>query len=376
MSFVLSKKSSADEMLQERSFLAGFWREVLLKAKALSASDIHIESLKSGLQIRYRVNGSLIKETEKIVQTASIQLVDKFKEISGLDLSSKSKLQDASFSAELTDSTYRVCLSPGFQYGECLVTRIIDNSKVPQLSKLSLSKKAYGDISWAIKEKQGLILVTGPTGSGKSTTLQACIAALDSGSKKIIAIENPPERLLEGVVHEKITESFDWADSIKAAMRQDPDVILVGEVRDARSAKLAIEASQTGHLVLSTLHANNVSQTVSRLLTLGIEKHLIADNLLLVSAQRLLKTLCRCKVPYKDMRIKSDTGCSACDFLGYSGRTLILEYCLRPKAELIYEFSEKNFSKHLSQSLELETKKLVELGVIDARIVQPVGELR
>ena len=371
MAFELTRAPSPDEVLSEKGFFSNFWRKVFLYASQVKASDIHIESLKSGLQVRIRVKGSLIRPFDLVDEREAVQLVDKFKEISGLDTSTKKVLQDTSFSLALTNATYRVSLSPGFQFGECAVLRIIDNGDIPRLENLALPQSAKTDILWALDQKQGLFLVTGPTGSGKSTTLQACIAAMDYKEKKIISIENPPERILDGIVHESITSRYSWGDAIKGAMRQDPDVILVGEVRDKESAKLAIEAAQTGHLVLTTLHTNNVPATVTRLITLGIEKYLIADALLFVSAQRLLKALCECKVSENGLFKRRKEGCQLCKFTGYKGRIPILEYCLTPDPDLIFNFDQKKFAKILKQDLSSETQKLINEGTIDYRVDQP-----
>lgn len=370
--FQLTRPPSADEILSERGFFSGYWRKIFLYASKSKASDIHIESLKSGLQVRIRVKGTMLSPFDKIIDPSEcVQLVDKFKELAGLDTSTKRILQDTSFSLGLTNSTYRVSLSPGFQHGECSVLRIIDNTDLPSLEKLLLPENVKKDILWALDQKQGLFLITGPTGSGKSTTLQACIASINYAEKKIISIENPPERILPGVIHETITSSYSWTDAIKGAMRQDPDVILVGEVRDKESAKLAIEAAQTGHLVLTTLHTNNVPATVTRLITLGIEKHLIADALLFVSAQRLLKCLCSCKIQVSTAHWKrNQEGCHLCNSTGYSSRIPILEYCLTPDPDLIYGFDQKEFSKILKQDLHSETLRLIENGIVDYRLAE------
>lgn len=376
MAFDTTKPPTPDEMLAEKGFLTIFWKRVFLKGQELKASDIHIESLKSGLQVRLRVKGSLVMPFDVIKDRSEmVQLVDKFKEICALDTSNKRILQDSSFSLDLTNSTYRVSLSPGFHYGECAVLRIISNDELPSLEKLILPSSAKEDMKWALRQKQGLFLVTGPTGSGKSTTLQACIGAMNYQEKKIISIENPPERILPGVIHESITNKFGWKEAIKGAMREDPDVIFVGEIRDQESAKLAVEASQTGHLVLSTLHTNNVPATVTRLLTLGVEKHLIADALLFISAQRLLKVLCvSCKQKEGNFS-KKGLGCHNCQGNGYSGRIPILEYCLTPNADLIFNFEHKAFARILKQDLTSETRRLINEGIVDYRLL-PKEELQ
>ncbi len=369
MSLELSYAPSSDEILSEKNFFSTFWRDIFLSADDSSASDIHVESLKSGLQIRFRIHGELLLTEEVLDKHDAHTLVDKLKEIAKLDLTDKSRLQDGSFRISLTKSSYRISFSPGFEFGECAVLRIIRDESLPNLEMMKLSAKAIADLRWAIEQKQGLILVTGPTGSGKSTTLQACIGALDCTRKKVISIEDPPERIISGVIHERITPYFNWTSAIKGAMRQDPDVILIGEIRDKESAKLAMEASQTGHLVLSTLHTNDVPSTVNRLLTLGVERYLIADSLLLVSAQRLLQKLCEdCKIRM-DSHFKKGPGCSRCKGTGYTGRIPIFEYCIQPSPNLIYEFDQGEFSKILRQTLKSETSILIQEGLVDYRIL-------
>ena len=373
MVFVTTKSSSPDAIVSERGFLASFWRRIFKEAKERQASDIHLESLQSGLQVRLRRKGILIEPFDRILNhNDGVQIVDKLKEIAQLDLTNKSVLQDTSFSLSLTNSRYRLSLSPGFQHGECAVLRIINNDDRMSLDRLNLEKDVTKDIVWALNEKQGLFLVTGPTGSGKSSTLQAAIAEIDHKERKIISIENPPERILPGVVHEEVTNQYGWSESIKGALRQDPDVILIGEIRDKESAKLAVEAAQTGHLVFSTLHTNDVPGTISRLLTLGVERHLIADALLFVSAQRLLKKLCQCKTPYNQFFKRSQNGCERCDGTGYSGRFAILEYCLKPNPDLIYRYNPKEFANILKRNLLEETIKCVHKGIVDYRLAGTV----
>ena len=321
MRFPIATPATPDKMLADYGYTTMFWRDIFKEADEKRASDIHVGSLAEGLVIFLRLNGCLVQIRKAITDVSeAVMLVDRLKEICCLDTTTKKNLQDASFTLKETNSTYRISLSPGYQYGECAVLRIIRNSEIPKLDLLRLSAKAYKDIALALKHKRGLFLVTGPTGSGKSTTLQACIASMDAGKKKIISIENPPERLLPGVFYENITASYGWSEAIKGAMRQDPDVILVGEIRDQESAKLAVEASQTGHLVLSTLHANSVGATVKRLMTLGVDPHMVANELLFVAAQRLLEKLCK-------------------------------------------------FYTQLAQSLHGETKKLVETGEVEAHLL-------
>lgn len=375
MTLELTKSSSPDDLVSENNYFSQFWRNLFSKANELSVSDIHVESLRQGLVIRFRIHGKIFRQETIEDRYDAVAIVDKLKEISKLRLTDKSSLQDSSFRLSHTKSTYRISLSPGYEFGECAVLRIIRDDDIPTLEKLKLAPNVLADLSLALSQKQGLILVTGPTGSGKSTTLQACIGSIDRSSKKVISIEDPPERIIPDAIHEKITHSYNWTSAIKGAMRQDPDVILIGEIRDKESAKLAMEAAQTGHLVLSTLHANDVPSTVNRLMILGVEKYLIADSLLLVSAQRLLQKLCEeCKIKDDLGCRKGEKSCFNCHNIGYSGRIPILEYCIKPHSDLIYNFNQIEFTKILRQTLIAETTKLVIEGLVDYRVLNSFKE--
>lgn len=365
----VTQKKSADEIINEPHFYYVFWKNVFRQANEIKASDIHVEPVKSGIEVRARTNGKMVLldkfERPEISQT----MIDKLKYICGLDLAKKTILQDDSMRLDMFSSTYRISLSPGHMYGENIVLRIIRDEELPSLDMLRMDKGVIDDIKNAVHQKQGLFLITGPTGSGKSTTLQAAIMTIDRVGNKVISIENPPEREIPGVRHEKITDEFTWKDAIKGAMRQDPDVILIGEIRDRESAELAIEASQTGHLVLSTLHTNDVPTTVERLMMLGVERHHIADSAIFISAQRLVNVLCEaCKKKGKRYYERNHEGCEICKNKGYIGRRAILEYCAKPDPELIYKYDKQAFRESLNQTLGTELEKLIEQGIVDERM--------
>lgn len=373
--FSIGSSRTSSEVLTKNDFFSGFWSDVFLKASELNSSDLHIEPDRYGLNIRLRVDGVLIKLKQFPERILTAQLVVRLKEICKLDVSVRDEVQDGDFELLKTKSRYRVTLSPT-KFGESFVFRIIKDGDIPRLDQLNLSEGAMSDLKAALLHTQGFICVTGPTGSGKSSTLQACLMQLDLKKQKVITIEDPIERIIPGVCQQQITQKVSWAKAIKAAMRQDPDVILVGEIRDLKSAQLAFSAAQTGHLVLSTLHTNNVEGTVDRLISLGVERHLVAENLLYVSAQRLIPTLCNtCKEPSDGKEVGAATykiglGCKVCNQTGISGRIPILEYAFKPRPDAIRSFDKSLFQRELKTTLRKELKRLVMSGIADQRAIK------
>lgn len=367
-----AKARSADELLSKKDFQSRFWIDVFLKANEINASDIHIEQIKDGLLVRFRVQGELLQFIEYKEEFSLVRnLINRLKHVCSLDLSVNDEAQDRSVSFEVTNSRYRIALSPSV-FGENFVFRIIRDEYIPKLSDLFLPKETEADLRYAMNQKQGFICITGPTGSGKSTTLQSILMELDREKKKVITIENPVERIIPSTLQKEITHKVSWKTAIKMALREDPDIILIGEIRDRESAELALEAAQTGHLVFSTLHTNDVAGIVDRLLGLGVEKRLIADNLLFVSAQRLIQRLCsNCKVKLADgYYIKGDgcENCSAKGVKGIKGRLPIVEYSFYPTPESIIEFDKKNFeSTQVKKTLQAECQRWIEAGEVDER---------
>lgn len=369
--FELQRPYTANDLFNKGDFLSWFWRDLFLKASEKNASDIHVEPFLGNLRIRCRVNGELVVIGAFNKEELIDQLIIRLKEIAGLDVSTKNKVQDAAFELTPTKSRYRVALAPSY-FGESLVFRIIKEDELPSLKSCNLSETAEKDLRLALIQKQGFICVTGPTGSGKSTTLQACLMALDVAKCKVITLEDPIERRLPGICQQEISEHVTWTSGIKTALRQDPDIIFIGEIRDRKSAELAFEAAQTGHLVLSTLHTNDVAGTVDRLIGLGVERHIIAENLLFVSAQRLLPKLCpSCKILEMDTSYGRGKGCDDCDHQGIKGRIPILEYVVKPTPQQIYTFNKEAFcASQLKQSLYGETKRLVDLGLVEQHLLK------
>lgn len=367
-----AKARSADELLSKKDFQSRFWIDVFLKANEINASDIHIEQIKDGLLVRFRVQGELLQFIEYKEEFSLVRnLINRLKHICSLDLSVNDEAQDRSVSFEVTNSRYRIALSPSV-FGENFVFRIIRDEFIPKLSELYLPQETETDLRYAMNQKQGFICITGPTGSGKSTTLQSILMELDREKKKVITIENPVERIIPSTLQKEINHKVSWKTAIKMALREDPDIILIGEIRDRESAELALEAAQTGHLVFSTLHTNDVAGIVDRLLGLGVEKRLIADNLLFVSAQRLIQRLCsNCKVKLADGYYIKGDGCEHCSakgVKGIKGRLPIVEYSFYPTPESIIEFDKKNFeSTQVKRTLQAECRRWIEAGEVDER---------
>jgi type II secretory ATPase GspE/PulE/Tfp pilus assembly ATPase PilB-like protein len=366
----IARPQSPDEILNKRDLQSSFWRGVFISADELDASDIHIECEKGLLKVRCRIQGELveIKRSEQS-RDATRDLINRLKQICRMNVTVDDEAQDKSISFELTKSRYRIALSPTV-FGENFVFRIIKDEAIPSLKNLFLPEKTLAHLKDSINQKQGFICITGPTGSGKSTTLQSILMELDRKKKKVITIENPVERIIPDTMQKEISSKVGWKTAIKMALREDPDIILIGEIRDAESAELALEAAQTGHLVFSTLHTNDVAGIVDRLIGLGIDKRLVADNLLFVSAQRLVQRLCPgCKIKTEDGNYIRGKGCSDClkkGTAGIKGRLPVVEYSYLPDADSILSFNKESFiKKQLKTSLAQEVRRWVRLGEVD-----------
>ena len=321
---------------------------VFEQALRTRASDIHIEPQEKQLRIRFRIDGVLHVQTEadaKIAGAVALRL----KLMSGLDISEKRLPQDGRFAVRLKDGTVDVRISTlPAQYGESVVMRLLSQSSgMLELERLAMPEPMLAALRRAIDKPSGMILVTGPTGSGKTTTLYAALNALNSTERKIITVEDPVEYRLPGLnqvqVMEKIDMTFDRV--LRSALRQDPDVILVGEMRDKTTAEIGLRAAMTGHLVLSTLHTNDAASTPARLIDMGVPRWMVALSLQLVAAQRLVRTLCAsCATPHdpnpqelawlkrelgdevEGKPLRYGRGCSECNHTGFKGRTGVYEF--------------------------------------------------
>jgi MSHA biogenesis protein MshE len=323
-------------------------------AVQVGASDIHIEPLESGLQIRVRVDGVLQTQTqaEKRIGAA---LAQRIKLMAGLDISEKRLPQDGRFSVRLKDKTIDVRLSTmPSTYGESVVMRLLSlEGGVRSLDTVGMPPDMLRRYRQLLGRTSGLILVTGPTGSGKSTSLYASLAELNSSELKIITVEDPVEYRLPGITQVQVNDKIDLSFSkvLRATLRQDPDVILVGEMRDAETAEIGLRAAITGHLVFSTLHTRDAVSTPFRLLDMGVPPYMVATSLQAVIAQRLVRVNCEvCSEPHApdaqeqawldgllapgvSLQPRRGRGCSACNGTGYAGRVGVYEM-LEMDAEL------------------------------------------
>jgi len=323
-----------------------FTNVLLADAIRLKASDVHIEPQKSAVIIRYRIDG-IMREIMKTDKHVHASLVSRIKVISNMDISIRRKPQDGRSQVRFRDKSYdlRVSTIPT-SYGEKVTIRILDQSRAGmRLEELGISDRALRDFMEVMSRPQGIILVTGPTGSGKSSTLYACLNRLNSPSVNIITVEDPVEFDISGINQVQINPQagITFAAGLRSILRQDPDIVMVGEIRDTETASIAFQAGQTGHLVLSTLHANDATSAVTRLLDLGVEAFLISASLVAVVGQRLVRRMCQeCKVPDplspqilkqllpyigtdKKATFWKGAGCEDCQYTGYSGRLGLFE---------------------------------------------------
>ena len=319
------------------------------------ATDIHIEPFKSYTRIRIRVNGDLI-ELMNISNVVHNSLITRIKIISGMNIAEKRVPQDGRFSQTVDGQLLDVRVSNlPMVYGEKCVIRILatGDMSVRKITDLGMNEFNYEIFSRCLKVPQGVFLVTGPTGSGKSTTLYAALGELSKPNVNVITVEDPVEKKIEGVnqcqVNTKAGMTF--AAALRSILRQDPDIIMIGEMRDSETASIAIRAAITGHLVLSTLHTNDAASTVTRLVDMGVMAYMVASSLIGICAQRLVKKLCdECKTPRystdeenalmsitEPVTIYDACGCPKCNNTGYTGRTAIHEMlvCTPEKSRLI-----------------------------------------
>ena len=320
---------------------------VFEEAMRSRASDIHIEPQDRTLRVRFRIDGVLHVQMEADAKIASA-LALRLKLMSGLDISEKRLPQDGRFAIKVRNNMVDVRISTmPTQYGESVVMRLLNqNTGLLGLDRLNMPPRTLERLRHAVRRPSGMVLVTGPTGSGKTTTLYAALAELNTTEKKIITVEDPVEYRLPGInqvqVHEKIDLTFERV--LRSALRQDPDIVLVGEMRDQTTAEIGMRAAITGHMVLSTLHTNDVISTPIRLLDMGVPRYMVALSLQLVLAQRLVRVICEnCAEPHTPaphehewLRFElGDTvgqrkylhgkGCANCGGTGYNGRTGVYE---------------------------------------------------
>ncbi|MBI3610980.1 MAG: Flp pilus assembly complex ATPase component TadA [Nitrospirae bacterium] len=337
------------QSLEERSRLAPVVRLanlMMTKAIKLRASDIHIEPFQRDFRVRYRIDG-MLKEDLRLPKWIQGALISRMKILGKLDIAERRMPQDGAVRVRSDNREIDLRLSTlPTQYGEKMVIRVLDQGRVVvSLDSLGVSPKNQSQIRALLRRKQGIILVTGPTGSGKTTTLYAMIHALRDEVTNITTVEDPIEYNLEGINQVQVNADIGltFAHCLRSILRQDPNVILIGEIRDLETAEIAFRAAMTGHLVLSTVHTNDAPSTITRLIDLGVPRYLVASLVMGVIAQRLVRCVClRCKtvmpppveslvslkIPLDSVKTASfyyGKGCSYCNYLGYQGRMGLFE---------------------------------------------------
>ncbi len=319
---------------------------IISEAVQMRASDIHVEPFEDRIRIRYRIDGSLI-ERDSPPKRLLGALLSRFKIMANMDISEKRRPQDGRIKTRMGSKEFdlRVSILPT-NHGQAVVMRILDRDNIKiGIRNLGFSDDNYRSFQNIIRRPNGIFLVTGPTGSGKTTTLYSALGELNRPDRKIITAEDPVEYYLPGINQVEVKHSigFDFAKIIKAMLRQAPNVILVGEIRDTETGEMAVQASLTGHLVFSTLHTNDAPGSITRLIDMGVQPFLVASSLMAVMAQRLVRVVCKkCREPYQPTPDEIDyfeltdeeisegewvkgKGCNACQHTGYSGRRAVLE---------------------------------------------------
>jgi general secretion pathway protein E len=371
----LSQEGNIDEDDEESSAVLKLIDIILKSAIYIGASDIHIEATEKSCIVRERVDG-MLRQSFTFDKDIFNPLSSRMKLLSNLDIAEKRKPQDGRFSASIAnrDFDFRVSTLPTI-YGESIVLRILDKSKAMiRLEDAGMSKFCYDRFSESIKVPYGIVLVTGPTGSGKTTTLYGALNAIKDVKDKIITVEDPVEYQMSGLqqVQVRANVGLGFADALRSILRQDPDKIMIGEIRDKETLRIAIQAALTGHLVLSTLHTNDAISAVTRILDMGIEEYLVSGALVAIQAQRLVRKICTyCKketvLPeslLKDVKqylpenpiFYVGEGCKECGFSGYAGREMISE---------VLTISE-TFSRMIARNASKEemTKQAMEEGFV------------
>lgn len=340
----LAQEGKADEKSDESPAVLKLIDVILKSAIFAGASDIHIEAMEINCIVRIRVDG-ILRQSFTFDKDIFNPLASRMKLLSNLDIAEKRKPQDGRFSATVSKKAFdfRVSTLPTI-FGESIVLRILDKSKAMiRLEDAGMSKFCYDRFSEAIKVPYGIVLVTGPTGSGKTTTLYGALNAIKDVKDKIITVEDPVEYQMAGLqqVHVNANIGLSFADALRSILRQDPDKIMIGEIRDKETLRIAIQAALTGHLVLSTLHTNDAISAVTRILDMGIEEYLVSGALVAIQAQRLVRKICtHCKrEAVLDLALRKSVeqylpenptfyigeGCKECGLTGYAGREMISE---------------------------------------------------
>lgn len=343
---------SLDDINETTAPVINLVNTIIKTALQKRVSDIHLETSEKGIKIKYRIDGVLYPATDLLDAQYQSSLMTRIKVMAELDIAEKRKAQDGRFKLRIKnkDIDFRVSILPSI-HGEDIVIRVLDKHSINQehgehnLESLGFDKAISSKLRRYIREPYGMVLITGPTGSGKTTTLYAALNELNTGEEKIITIEDPVEYQLENIVQIPVNnkKNMDFASGLRSILRHDPDKIMVGEIRDHETANIAVQSALTGHMIFSTVHANNVFDVLSRFVYLGVEINGFATALNCVVSQRLVRKLCvYCKqkqtinegglllseqefMEYKDHIWYEAKGCSHCNDTGYYGRTTVTE---------------------------------------------------
>jgi type II secretory ATPase GspE/PulE/Tfp pilus assembly ATPase PilB-like protein len=315
---------------------------ILNQAVLVNASDVHLEPLACGLRVRYRRDG-LLEDICSIMAREAQRILTRIKVLAKLDIAEKRIPQDGKFyfTTNRGEIDIRISTFPTY-YGEKIVMRLLDQAQgIRSLADLGFLDDMFNAMTTAMQRPQGFFMVTGPTGSGKTTTLYALLSCLTSSERNVVTLEDPIEYTIPGTTqgHVRPDIGFDFATGIRAILRQDPDIILVGEMRDAETVRAALRAALTGHLVLSSLHTTDAVGAITRLLDMDVKSFLLSSVVTGVLAQRLVRKICnqcRTEVPSHEVRCFDENivkryhgeGCEACHGSGYRGRTAIFELLL------------------------------------------------
>jgi type IV pilus assembly protein PilB len=372
--------AKAAEALANEAPIVKFVNLVLFQAIQDRASDIHFEPFENEFRIRYRVDGALY-EMSPPPKHLALPVISRLKVMSNLNISERRVPQDGRITYDVANRQVdlRVSTLPT-QFGESVVLRVLDRASVNlELDTLGFPKYLHEYVSEAILRPNGILIVTGPTGSGKTTTLYSCMRRVNTIDAKLLTAEDPVEYDIEGIMQVAINDSvgMTFGKALRSFLRQDPDIIMVGEMRDLETAQISIQASLTGHLVMSTLHTNDATGAVTRLIDMGVEPFLISSTLMAVLAQRLVRTICKnCRTPFEpteeqlgllnlsphdlgDKVFHYGRGCSTCNDTGYRGRKGIFEL-------LIISEAIRGLINERAPTIVLR-QKAIELGMVSLR---------
>jgi type IV pilus assembly protein PilB len=353
---------------------------ILQEAIRSGASDVHLEPTMNSMQVRMRIDG-VLREYIEVPKWLCLPLVSRIKILASLDIAERRAPQDGRFRAKLQDRSvdFRISSLPSL-FGEKVVIRVLGSASIPSLESFGFSDWQLSTLTSCLSQPQGMILITGPTGSGKTTTLYSMLSKRRSPEVNIVTVEDPIEYQLEGInqVQVNTKSGLTFAGTLRSILRQDPDVILIGEIRDLETAEIAFQAANTGHLVLSTLHTDDAFGAIMRLLDLGVDRSLISASLSLIVAQRLARRVCpQCKEPYKPspeiiqklhmndpgLVFYKGKGCQACRKIGYAGRLGIYEL-LRVTSSMKELIRQKATESALRRAAAVAgTKTLLEDGI-------------